>query len=304
MTDEKTSGLIFNVQKFSVHDGEGIRTLVFFKGCPLRCRWCSNPESQNAVPELSYSVQDCLHCGTCAKVCTRGAIRFTDGTPVVQRQLCRPEPGCLCTRTCPGGALGIYGKTVTAGELLRQLLEDQVFYVRSGGGVTLGGGEPLHQPDFALAVLRLARRARLMTNIETCGQTSVETMLSAAALLDTMFMDIKCMDPDKHRAWTGVSNERILENFVRVREAFPRLPITIRTPVIPGFNDNAGDIEAIARFVRRFSGVRHELLPYHRYGEQKYLRIGRRPGMGEASLPEETFATLREVAEKLHDDQL
>lgn len=301
MTDEKTSGIIFNVQKFSVHDGDGIRTLVFFKGCPLRCRWCSNPESQSGLPELSYTEQDCLHCGTCAKVCARGAVRFTDGIPVIDRNLCRPDARCICTRACPGGALGVYGKTVTAGEVIRRLLEDQIFYVRSGGGVTLGGGEPLHQPEFALAVLRLARQARLTTNMETCGQTSSEVMLSAAALLDSMFMDIKCMDPVRHKAWTGSDNKLILENFIRVRETFPDLPMTIRTPVIPGFNDNARDIEDIARFVGRFSGVRHELLPYHRYGEQKYLRIGRRPGMGEAVLEEETFRKLRDIARKTHD---
>ncbi|WP_295636209.1 glycyl-radical enzyme activating protein [uncultured Mailhella sp.] len=300
MTDEKTSGIIFNVQKFSVHDGEGIRTLVFFKGCPLRCRWCSNPESQSSLMELSWTEQDCLHCGTCSRVCSRGAVRpADDGSPVVDRKTCRPEPSCLCTRACPGGALGIYGKTVTAGEVLHRILEDQIFYVRSGGGMTLGGGEPLHQPEFALAVLRLAGQARIRTNIETCGHVSTEVMLAAAGLLDSMFMDIKCLDSARHRQWTGTGNELILKNFVRVREAFPRLPMTIRTPVIPGFNDNARDIEDIARFVKRFDNVRYELLPYHRYGEQKYRMLGRIPGMGEATLSDERFRELRDLAEHL-----
>lgn len=300
MTDEKTSGTIFNIQKFSVHDGEGIRTLVFFKGCPLRCRWCSNPESQNGFQELSYSEQDCLHCGTCEKMCTKRAIRFTNGSPVVDRKICRPESACLCTRACPGGSLGVYGKTVTAGEVLRRILEDQVFYVRSGGGMTLGGGEPLHQPVFALAILRLARQARVHTNIETCGHVSTEAMLSAASLLDSMFMDIKSMNTEKHKVWTGVGNKHILENFIRVRESFPCLPVTIRTPVIPGFNDNASDIEEIAHFVSRFNNVRYELLPYHRYGEQKYGMLGRSPGMGEATLSDDAFRELCDRAKKIH----
>lgn len=298
MSGEKTSGIIFNIQKFSVHDGEGIRTLVFFKGCPLRCRWCSNPESQREVQELSWTEMDCLHCGTCEKLCARGAIRFKDGSPAVDRTRCRPEPSCRCARGCPGGALGIYGKSMTAGDIVRRVLEDQIFYVRSGGGLTLGGGEPLHQPAFALEVLRLAKQARVHVNIETCGHVSGDVMLSAAGLLDSMFMDIKCMDSAKHKAWTGAGNELILKNFTRVREHFPHLPITARTPVIPGFNDTPRDIADIARFLRRFGNIRHELLPYHRYGEQKYRMLGRTPGMGDAALPEEKFQELRELAEK------
>lgn len=299
MNHTEPTALVFNIQKFSVHDGPGIRTLVFFKGCPLRCLWCSNPESQNPWPEFAWNSTRCLHCGACVARCLRHAIHLdATRTPVPDRNVCRPDENCRCERCCPGGAIKIYGEGRTISEILDVCRQDELFYNRSGGGLTLGGGEPLFQAEAALALLRAARAARLNTSIETCGHARPEVILDAAACLDSMHFDLKCMDAHKHAMLTGVSNERILANLALVRQHYPELPIRVRTPVIPGCNDSEDNIRAIARHVKKLGCPSYELLPYHRYGEQKYSMLGRQPGMEDADMDKARFDTLREVMEE------
>lgn len=294
---QSTSGYVFNIQKYSVHDGPGIRTVVFLKGCPLSCRWCSNPESQAYKPQLAYNRNKCIsisECIRCAEICTVGALsRGDDDKVTVDWEACT---NCLaCADVCPAGALIVYGEQMTTKDVIDQVEKDASFYARSGGGLTLGGGEPLAQKVFALALLREAKRRYIKTAVETCGYVAKETMLEACTYINTLMYDIKCVDSDLHKEFTGVGNEIILENLKAVREMYPKLSIRVRTPVIPGFNDTVQEIEAIAAFIRDLN-VEFELLPYHRLGTQKYSNMGLDYPMGEVALENDKFLRLREAA--------
>lgn len=276
MLDKQQTGTVFNVQKFSVHDGEGIRTLVFLKGCPLHCPWCSNPESQRREPERAYNPTRCLTakvCGRCAKACPTGAVSVVEGLICFDRAKCT---GCnACVRACPTGAQTVYGEIMSVDDILKRVEEDAVFYSRSGGGLTLSGGEALAQPDFALALLREAKARRLHTALETCGHYSVDVLERACRLLDELIFDIKSLDSERHKAFTGVGNERILENIRFVFDRFPDLPVLVRTPVVPGFNDTEEAILRIREIVPKRPGIRYEALTYHRMGQPKYAYLGR-----------------------------
>lgn len=276
MLDKRQTGIIFNIQKFSVHDGEGIRTLVFLKGCPLHCPWCSNPESQRREPERAYNPTRCLTaevCGRCAKACPTGAVSVINGLIRFDRAQCT---GCnACVRACPTGAQAVYGETVSVDDILKRVEEDDVFYARSGGGLTLSGGEALAQPEFALALLREARARRIHATIETCGHYPTEVLEAACGLLDALIFDVKCLDSERHKKHTGVGNELILRNLNLVFERFPDLPVLVRTPVIPGFNDTEEDILSIRELLPKRPHVRYEALTYHRMGQPKYGYLGR-----------------------------
>lgn len=294
-----SGALVFNIQKFSVHDGPGIRTLVFFKGCPLKCRWCSNPESQSPVPEFAWNSTRCLHCGECVNRCSSGALSMNDqGSPVVDRNVCRPTARCVCELCCPGGAIKIYGQKKSTDQILRVCQQDEMFYSRSGGGLTIGGGEPMFQPEAAIELLSAAKGRRIHTAMETCGHVRREDLLEACRYLDCLYFDIKSMDDEKHLAQTGVRTALIHANLEAVRQHYPDLAIRVRTPVIPGFNDTEDDIRAITRYVRRLGVPAYELLPYHRYGEQKYLMLGRNVAMGQENLDSAHFEQLRRVMEE------
>ncbi|MHC1728951.1 MAG: glycyl-radical enzyme activating protein [Syntrophobacteraceae bacterium] len=297
-SDKLVSGLVFNVQKYSVHDGPGIRTIVFFKGCPLSCRWCSNPESQSFKTELAFNEGRCLKltkCVRCLKACPHNAILRKEDMPVFDRSVCatceRP-----CVAACPSSGVIAYGKQMSVEEVLRIVEQDGMFYSRSGGGMTLSGGEPTAQPEFALALLRQAKRRRIHTAMETCGFAPWEVLREVCSLLDSLIFDIKSLDDARHKECTGVSNERILANFKRIVEEFPKLTIHVRTPIIPGFNDTEQDVRAIAELVSPYPNVDYEILPYHRLGTQKYVFLDREPPMGEVSLSEETFRRLEAIA--------
>jgi pyruvate formate lyase activating enzyme len=299
--DKAVSGLVFNVQKYSVHDGPGIRTIVFFKGCPLSCLWCSNPESQSFKPELAFNEGRCLglsKCVRCLKACPHNAITVNDEKPVFNRAVCatcdRP-----CVSACPASGVIAYGKPMRVDEVLRVVEQDGIFYSRSGGGITLSGGEPTAQPDFALALLRQARRRRINAAMETCGYAHWENLREICSLLDSLLFDIKCLDSARHKQFTGVPNERILDNFTRLAETFPNLSIHARTPIIPGFNDTEQDIRGIAEFVSRYPNADYEVLPYHRLGTQKYVFLDRESPMGEVSLSDETFRALESIAKSI-----
>ncbi|WFS62805.1 glycyl-radical enzyme activating protein [Pseudodesulfovibrio thermohalotolerans] len=269
-------GIVFNIQNFSVHDGTGIRTIVFLKGCPLRCAWCSNPESQMRKPQLGFNPMKCLttdKCTRCIDNCPQGAISPAEGGLIAMD----PEK-CVrchtCAEHCAANALNVYGKTMTVKEVIREVEKEAAFYARSGGGMTLSGGEAMSQPKFAVALLKEAKRHRIKTAMETCSYAHYDDLKAACEYLDEVIMDIKAIDDGKHKQGTGVSNQRILENIKCVVAEFPNKPILIRTPVIPGFNDTEEEIRGIVDFIPVQSNIRYELLPYHRMGQPKYSYLG------------------------------
>ncbi len=275
----ETTGCVFNTQRFSVHDGPGIRTLVFLSGCPLRCAWCCNPESQTPGPQLAYNEKKCLslgECGNCLKVCPEEALLAKGEPPQVFVDRARCTNCGDCAAACPATALAMFGKYMTVNEILGEVEQDSCFYSRSGGGLTVSGGEPLSQPGFTLALLQGARRLGIETAIETCGHGKWDYLDGLCQHLDSIFYDLKSLDPDKHQEFTGVANELILENFRLLVRAYPQLPITVRTPIIPGFNDGLEEVARIARFIEPYANVTYEMMPYHAFAESKYTFLGRR----------------------------
>lgn len=273
-----TQGYIFNIQNYSLHDGPGIRTIVFLKGCLLRCKWCSNPESQNTFREIFYNKNKCIgisECSECINVCPKGIINIekNDGKVIINRTEC---DNCLkCAYECPSKAIDIYGEKVTVNEVLKRVENNNIFFSRSGGGVTLSGGEPLLQGKFAIEILKEAKKRRINTAIETCGYCDYNILKEACKYLDTIFIDIKIIDEKLHKEYCGVSNKIILSNFIKLCEDFKETKKVVRTPVIPRFNDNNEAINAIKNFISGKKNVTHELLPYHEYGKSKYSFLGR-----------------------------
>lgn len=300
--DNAAVGKIFNIQKYSVHDGPGIRTIVFLKGCPLRCRWCSNPESQNRHTELAYNSGRCLttlKCRHCLDTCPNNALSANeDGTLKINRELCK-DCSFACADACPAKGLITYGTEQSVDEILSKVEQDMAFYSRSSGGMTLSGGEPLMQADFALALLREARRRRIKTAIETCGNVPWDTMEKASEFINFFLFDIKHMDSKKHEEFTSRPNELILENFAKLSAHVPDKTILCRTPVIPDFNDTVEEIKAICEYIQPMPNVQYELLPYHRLGTQKYTFLDRIPPMGEVQLDTKKMPKLVETAQKI-----
>jgi len=271
-------GLVFNIQRFSVHDGPGVRDLIFMKGCPLRCQWCSNPESQNGYPEVAFNEDRCIghdECGRCLEVCPVGAIIKSEGGKVgIDRKLCT---NCgECSEVCPAKAMKVFGEYMSIDEIVGIVEEDSAFYSRSGGGVTIGGGEPLWQADFVYELLKQCRARGIHTAIETCGYADWKSMEKVCTYANLVLYDIKHIDSSKHKAGTGYGNGLILENIKRLSSCFSKTPIIARTPVITGFNDSAEVIRAIKDFLTGLSSLReYQLLPYHGFGESKYRQLGR-----------------------------
>ena len=290
------TGVVFNIQRYSIHDGPGIRTTAFLKGCPLRCAWCQNPESQILRPEIFFVSENCKGCGTCAQACQQGAIAVVDGLARTDRAKC---VGCgECTEVCPNEARNLMGRTATALEVFQELAADEIFYQRSGGGATLSGGEPLAQPEFAMAVFRLCREASIHTALDTCGHAPWETMRQVLEYVDLVLYDLKHMDPEQHKRYTGVSNELILENAKRIHQL--GIPMLARVPVIPGHNDDQENMVATAVFIATELGESTpvHLLPYHRLGETKHERMEQGNKSLAADPPsDEQMEEMREVYE-------
>jgi len=291
-------GLVFNIQHFSIHDGVGIRSVVFLKGCSLKCAWCANPESQSFKPEAGWTKKECMGCGACVKELKELSCRFENGDLFWDTNVSLDEIESDIRDVCPTEAFHRIGRYMTVDEVLDEVEKDLKFYENSEGGITLSGGEPLAQGEFAIALLEEAGKRHLRRNIETCGFVQPKVMVKAAYLLDTMYMDVKLWDEEKHKKWTGVSNRQILDNLRNVSRLRPDLPITIRTPVIPGVNDNVEELSRIAEFAHSI-GAGYEMLKYHRLGLSKYESLHRDYPMGDVELTEERFQELKRAVNGL-----
>ena len=268
-------GLVFNLQRFSLHDGPGIRTTVFLKGCALSCSWCHNPESQASEPEIMVLEDRCIRCGVCVEACSAEVPVPGGGRAAEDVASCSVCGACV--EVCPSGARRIAGREIGVDALLDELARDRVFFDQSGGGVTFSGGEPLHQARFLRQALAVCRGAGLHTAVDTCGLASRDELLAVADLADLFLYDVKLIDDERHREHTGAGNVRVLANLRTLIEA--RRRVWLRIPVIPGVNDDRANLDGIAELAASLPGnERVCLLPYHRTGERKLERLGRSPG--------------------------
>jgi pyruvate formate lyase activating enzyme len=263
------TGTVFRIARYAVHDGPGIRTTVFLKGCPLRCWWCHSPESQSPKAELIVRPDRCARCGTCLPVCPHHAIEPAGDLFATDRGMC--EVCGTCVRECPSGAREIAGTELTVDQLMAEIEKDVVFFDESGGGVTFSGGEPLMQPDFLDEVLRRCQAVRIHTAVDTCGLADREVLLRISPNTDLFLFDLKLMDEGRHREVTGASNQRILENLRMLAEL--RGNIRIRFPLVPGINDDPENVRALGALVSSLGLTRVDVLPYHRAGIAKYVRL-------------------------------
>lgn len=294
---ESARATIFDIQRFSVHDGPGIRTTVFFKGCNLRCFWCHNPESISPEPEIQYLPFKCIGCGRCLTVCLPGCHQIDeDGRHVFDRSECTLCHDCV--ENCPSEALSLVGRDYTVQEVLDVVLRDQPFYKESGGGMTCSGGEPMLQSDFLRHLLAEAKAAGLHTAVDTAGNVPFQRLTDVMPYTDLFLYDVKCMDPVRHRQVTGVGNERILDNLVRLDQAGAK--IWVRIPIIPSVNDN---LENILSTVDLLKGMKHlervELLTYHRLGGGKYESLGKTYKALDIQPP--TRETMKQLAQPFAD---
>lgn len=267
---------IFNKQKYNMYDGPGVRTLVFFKGCPLRCKWCSNPEGLERKYQIMFKPTTCVSCGSCVPVCPQKIHSISSsGEHIIDRSI--DCIGCgQCVEACIPDALKVAGEQVPISELLEYVEQDRAFYDQSGGGVTLGGGEVTSQPEAAINLLQACKQEGLHTAIETCGYTKKETILRFAEYVDLFLFDLKHIDPDRHFELTGVRNEMILENLEEL--IMKRNHVKVRMPMLKGINDSEAEIRGVIEFLKPFRNFKNfegiDLLPYHKLGVNKYVQLG------------------------------
>lgn len=284
MNKDEISGTVLSIQRCAMHDGPGIRTSVFFKGCPLSCRWCHNPESQSFVPQLAFQREKCTNCGICVETCSCGVHDLSQGQHQLDRERCT---ACgQCAARCPSGALKRYGERLTAKQVMNTVHKDIAYYAASGGGVTLSGGEPLAQPDFAMALLENAKSAGIHTCIETCGHVPFAVLEQAIPLVDCFLYDYKLTSPQQHKAAAGADNQLILHNLEQLYRHGKN--IILRCPIIPGINDTEEHFLGIARMEALYPNLMGiEIMPYHDMGKGKAEAIGRSYTVEEKTITEE-----------------
>lgn len=286
------TGRIFDIKRFAIHDGDGLRTTVFFKGCPLGCAWCHNPEGMRAGREVLVRHERCVHCHACVRACAQGAIAERDGRIAVDHDRCRLALGCV--EACPTRALERAWRDVTVDELVDELMRDEVFF-EGGGGVTLSGGEPMMQGEFVLGLLRALKARGVHVCVESSMMADERVVREANRWVDHWFVDIKLMDDAAHRRWTGASNAQILENFAVLARGARAL--TVRVPLIPGITATEDNLRAIARHVRHANpALEIELLNYNPLAPGKYEMLGRSYfDDGLRALPKEELAALKRL---------
>jgi pyruvate formate lyase activating enzyme len=267
----ETKGTIFRIRRFSIHDGPGIRTSVFLKGCPLRCSWCHSPEGIDAQISVWHTPGLCISCKRCLTACHNEALKMSSGSVLIDRAKCTLTGGC--TEVCPAGAMQFTGRTITAQEVFREVRKDIAFYGTSGGGLTLTGGEPLFQPEFSLEILELCRKAGIHTAIETSLFADLDVAEKISSAADLIIADLKIFDPQEHETYTGQSNEKITGNFLFLAETGRAL--TVRIPLIPGITDTAENINAISAFAGSAGrNIPVELIEYNPLAANNYRRLG------------------------------
>jgi pyruvate formate lyase activating enzyme len=266
--------VVCEIERYATHDGPGLRTVVFLKGCPLRCTWCSNPETQSPENELYYNRKSCIGCKLCVTACPPGALTYEDGIRI-DREVC--DQCGKCVDRCPAGSLNLVGQEMTAAEVLTEVLKDEAFYASSGGGLTITGGEVLMNAPFVLDLLSLAKEECLDTCIETTGCGNLTDLIGIAEFADTVYYDLKHMDDKRHRELTGVGNRIILENLEVLSKIHEH--VVIRMPILSGINSDVDSVKEAAKFVAGL-GIREvHLLPYHALGKGKYTQLGRDYGL-------------------------
>jgi pyruvate formate lyase activating enzyme len=284
-----TMGLIFDIKRFAVHDGPGIRTTVFFKGCPLDCWWCHNPESRDEAPERVTHAARCLRCGACVEACRHHALAMGEGGPVLDRARCTLDGACA--HACPAEAVETIGRTWSVDELMAELRRDVIFFDQSGGGVTFSGGEPLMQPEFLQAMLERCRTESIRTAVDTSGYAPPDVFDATAQRTDLLLFDLKHPVESQHTIYTGVSNRLILENLrtaASMRQNRGRPDLLIRTPVVPTVNDSDEAIRQLGEIVAGLPGSPPlDLLPYETLGVDKHARVGRTYRLPDVDPPDE-----------------
>jgi len=264
-------GTIFDIKKYAIHDGPGIRSTVFFKGCPLACRWCHNPEGITVAAQKIYRQERCIGCGECIQICPNGVM--TQAAEGIVSDPAKCDLCQTCADYCPSEAVEFVGRKVTVGDVMQEIEKDIAFYDESGGGITFSGGEPLMQPEFLLQLLDACAELDLHRTVDTTGYADSELLLQVARKTDLFLYDLKLMDAAKHRDFTGVSNEKILNNLKLLAENKAR--IQVRVPIIPGINSDAANIDRTAAFVSALPGVENiAILPFHNSARGKYRRLG------------------------------
>ncbi len=300
------TGVVTEIERYAIHDGLGIRTTVFLKGCPLACLWCSNPETQKPYMELGLFMDKCIGCGACVTACPHGAVRMVEGKAETDREICaakcyRREESFPCVLSCYTGARVALGAKRTAYDVYQEVARDRPFFDSSGGGMTLSGGEPMMQPEFAYALLRLCKENWINTAMETCGAGDAKDYEAVLPYLDMIFMDVKGMDSTKYRQWIGAEPQRQADNVARMAKLCKgtSTALVVRTPIIPGFNDTVGEVEQIAAFLAECGVTGAELLPYHKLGRGKYAAIGRTYELQDVKPPENSqMLIFNEILEK------